>query len=196
MFANRYTAVIDACTLVSAPRRDLLLSLAQAEFFRIRWSEAILQETQRALEAMFLDRGMLDAIVRSEKSIAIMRDKFPAAMVDVTHLIGVDSMGLPDGDDEHVLAAAKHTQAQVIVTENLKDFPNSILQKHNLESKSADAFIADTIALDEGRAVSTIRTLRERLLRPEMSPEAYIRSLESHGLLETATLLSDHIDSI
>ena len=34
MFANRYTALVDACTLVSAPRRDLLLTLAEAEFFR------------------------------------------------------------------------------------------------------------------------------------------------------------------
>jgi hypothetical protein len=36
MFANRYTALIDACVLVSAPRRDLLLTLAEAEFFRVR----------------------------------------------------------------------------------------------------------------------------------------------------------------
>ena len=30
-------------------------------------------------------------------------------------------------------------------------------------------FIADTIALDEGRAVAAIRRMRERLRRPEMT---------------------------
>jgi len=35
MFANRYTAMADACSLVSVWRRNLLLSLAEAEFFRL-----------------------------------------------------------------------------------------------------------------------------------------------------------------
>lgn len=38
MFANRYTALIDACTLADVFRRNLLLTLAEAEFFRVRWS--------------------------------------------------------------------------------------------------------------------------------------------------------------
>ena len=32
VFANRYTALIDACTLVSVWRRNFLLSLTEAEF--------------------------------------------------------------------------------------------------------------------------------------------------------------------
>ncbi len=36
MFANRYTALVDACSLASVMRRNLLLSLAEAEFFRLR----------------------------------------------------------------------------------------------------------------------------------------------------------------
>jgi hypothetical protein len=38
MFANRFTAFLDASALVSSMKRDLLLSLAAAEFFRVRWS--------------------------------------------------------------------------------------------------------------------------------------------------------------
>jgi hypothetical protein len=34
--------------------------------------------------------------------------------------------------------------------ENLKDFPSTILDQLDLDAKSADAFIADTVALDEG----------------------------------------------
>lgn len=53
--------------------------------------------------------------------------------------------GLPDPDDAHVVAAALKTQAALIVTENLNDFPAAVLESLNLEAK-ADAFIADTIA--------------------------------------------------
>lgn len=60
MFANRYTALIDACVLVSAPRRDLLLTLAEAEFFRVRWSRNIISETQSALRNIFAERGVED----------------------------------------------------------------------------------------------------------------------------------------
>ena len=37
----------------------------------------------------------------------------------------------------------------MIVTENLKDFPATVLSDLDMEAKSADAFIADTIALDQ-----------------------------------------------
>lgn len=39
MFANRFTALIDACALAGALKRNLLLTLAEAEFFRLRWSD-------------------------------------------------------------------------------------------------------------------------------------------------------------
>lgn len=52
MFANRYVAVIDACALVSALGRNTLLSLADAELYRVRWSSEILDETERALATM------------------------------------------------------------------------------------------------------------------------------------------------
>ena len=62
---------------------------------------------------------------------------------------------LPDPDDAHVVAATVKTQAAIIVTENLKDFPATSLAALNMEAKSADEFIADTIALDEGRRRNT-----------------------------------------
>jgi hypothetical protein len=91
--------------------------------------------------------------------------------------------GLPDPDDAHVVAAAIKTEAAMIVTENLKHFPAAILATLNMEAKSADAFIADTIALDEGRAVAAIRRMRERFNKPEMTAEALSLTMEAAGLL-------------
>lgn len=196
MFANRYTALVDACSLVSAPRRDLRLTLAEAEFFRLRWSQRILDETQTALGKIFSERGFRDSELRAIRSVDAMRRAFPEANVS-PHSLATDlSFSLPDEKDEHVLAAAVQTQAQAIVTENIRDFPEALLAPLGIETRTADDFIADTIALDEGKAVAAIRTLRGRLKRPEMSAEDYLRSLEAHGLLVTASLLNGHIESI
>ncbi len=70
---------------------------------------------------------------------------------------------LPDQKDVHVLAAALKAQASTIVTENLRDFPAKVLGPLNIEARSGDAFIADTIALDPGRAGAAIRVMRERM---------------------------------
>lgn len=58
MFANRFTAFIDACSLAGALKRNLLLTLAEAEFFRLRWSIKVLDETEAAI-AKFFDQKRL-----------------------------------------------------------------------------------------------------------------------------------------
>jgi hypothetical protein len=196
MFANRYTALIDACVLVSAPRRDLLLTLAEAEFFRVRWSRNIISETQSALRNIFAERDFQDHDARAARAVAAMQTAFPEALVDDQEGLEPLTFGLPDANDEHVLSAAVQTQAQAIVTDNLADFPAAILSPLNIEARTADDFIADTIALDEGKAVAAIRSMRVRLRRPEMSPHDFLKSLETHRLFVTASILSNHADSI
>jgi predicted nucleic acid-binding protein len=196
MFANRYTALIDACVLVSAPRRDLLLTLAEAEFFRVRWSRNIISETQSALRRIFAERDFQDHDARAARAVAAMQAAFPEALVDDQEGLEPLTFGLPDANDEHVLSAAVQTQAQAIVTDNLADFPAAILSPLNIEARTADDFIADTIALDEGKAVAAIRSMRVRLRRPEMSPQDFLKSLETHRLFVTASILSNHADSI
>ena len=39
----------------------------------------------------------------------------------------IDSLELPDPEDRHILAAAIRSQAGVIVTYNVKDFPEEVL---------------------------------------------------------------------
>jgi hypothetical protein len=41
LFANRFTVFVDACSLVGFLKRNLLLSLTEAEFF-LRWSARVL----------------------------------------------------------------------------------------------------------------------------------------------------------
>jgi predicted nucleic acid-binding protein len=196
MFANRYTALVDACSLVSVLRRNLLLSLAEAEFYRLRWSQPILDETERALAKLHRQRSNTDGDARAQRAVAAMIKAFPDAMVDDFSKLLAEPIGLPDSKDEHVIAAAVKTQAQAIVTENISDFPAELLARLNLEARTADEFIADTIALEEGLAIPAIRNMRLRLERPRMDGSDLLRSFEAHGLFETVSVLTPHIGSI
>jgi len=196
LFANRFTALIDACTLADTLKRNLLLTLAEAGFFRLRWSGPILDETEAAIDGILRKKGRADAADRAKRARASMEAAFEDAMVTDFDIFLPAAAGLPDPDDAHVVAAAIKTQAAMIVTENLKDFPAAILDTLDIEAKPADEFIADTIALDEGRAVAAIRRMRERFEKPEMTAEALLLSMEATGLVEAVNLLRPHVESL
>lgn len=195
MFANRFTATIDACVLTGVLRRNLILTLAQWEFFRVRWSDEILEETERAIAAMYARKGDPDAAEKAAVSRAKMAGAFEDAMVSEYALYLPLCQGIDPGD-AHVIAAALKTQAQVIVTDNLKHFPDALLGPLNLEAKSADAFIADTIALDIGRAVAAVREMRQRLNRPAMTASDLLVMMDANGLTTAVNILQPHEASL
>jgi predicted nucleic acid-binding protein len=195
MFANRFTAFIDACSLASALRRNLLLTLAEADFFRVRWSTEVLDETEKAI-AIILAGKVDDPQKNAARARKNMETAFEDACVDNYQRYLCICDDLPDPDDAHVVAAAVATRASIIVTENLKDFPPAILGELNIEARSSDAFIADTIALDPGRAVAAIRRMRERFKKPEKTAELLFLDMEAAGLTETVDVLRPHIQSL
>jgi hypothetical protein len=152
MFANRFTAFVDACSLTGALKRNLLLTLAEAEFFRLRWSARVLDETQIAIEKILEKKGLADAAGRAARARQAMETAFEDATVEAYEKFLPVGSGLPDAGDAHVLAAALKTGAHIIVTDNLKDFPKSVLKPLNLEALSTDQFVANTIALDGPRS--------------------------------------------
>ncbi|WP_267424332.1 PIN domain-containing protein [Methylobacterium sp. GC_Met_2] len=195
MFANRFTATIDACVLAGVLRRNLILTLAQWEFFRVRWSDEILTETERAISGMFAKKGDASADEKGSKARAGMEKAFEDAMVSGYERYLPMCEGVDPGD-AHVIAAALKTQAQVIVTDNLKHFPASLLEPLNLEAKSADAFISDTIALDIGRAVAAVREMRQRLNKPAMTASDLLVIMDANGLTTAVNILQPHEASL
>ena len=189
MFANRFTVVIDACVLVSALRRNVLLSLAEAEFFRPRWSHEILSETERAITLILAAREGVRAGEVARRHVDQIRAAFTDSVVDGYDPRMANLTDLPDLKDAHVLGAALKTGAALIVTDNLKDFPNSVLEPLCIEAKSADSFIADTIDLDIGRAVTAIHRMRKRFNRPELTADDLLLQFEKNGLVESCDLL-------
>ncbi|MBR9653551.1 PIN domain-containing protein [Thalassovita aquimarina] len=189
---NRFTALIDASTLAGALRRNLILSLASEELFRVRWSDRILEETEAAIST--ITEGKAD----TSKQRAAMNRAFPEAIVqyaaDVEGYLNIE--GLPDPDDLHVIAAAVSARADVIVTENLKDFPTDVLRKFDIEVLSSDDFITDTLDLTPGRSLQAVKAMRERMKHPEYTAEGLLAKMEGQGLIQSSEFLREYVEVI
>jgi predicted nucleic acid-binding protein len=194
MFANRLTAVIDACVLCSPLKRNLILSLAEAELFRVRWSDQIMNETEKAITIILSKKNHADAVERAAQARNIMNQAFDEATVFEYEQHGNGLGKLPDEGDRHVIAAAIKLEADVIVTENLKDFPRKVLASYGIEAKSADEFIADAINLSPSLAINAMRRLR--LNRPEKTLEILLLDMKKAGLKQSADQLRDSVKLI
>lgn len=185
--ADRFTVVLDTNVLVGALTRNIILSLAEAGIFRPRWSATTIdEEFVRVFGRLYPG----EAHNASKQHAEILR-AFPEGTAEVEDCI-VAGLELPDPEDRHVLAAAIKTKASLIVTDNLKDFPADSLAQHEVEAISADDFIADCIDLAGPEAVAVLRTMRERLKKPEIDAEGLLVRIEQIGLTQTATLLTPY----
>lgn len=190
------TALVDACTLAGVLRRNLLLTLAEAELFRLRWSKAILDETERAIEKMARGKDLADPKDRAARARRAMEAAFEDAMVKDFERFEPVCADLPDKTDIHVAAAALKARATIIVTENLVDFPETILARLGLEARSADAFIADMISLDTEKATTAIKTMRMRFKQPQKTADELLRDMQEVGLHHTVEALRAHLPSL
>jgi len=76
-----------------------------------------------------------------------MRHAFPDAMVHGYQTLR-DALDAEMKDDAHVLAAAVVGKADLIVTNNLRDFAPVLLRRYDLDAQSADTFLVNQWWLD------------------------------------------------
>ncbi|ASM75242.1 MULTISPECIES: PIN domain-containing protein [Roseobacteraceae] len=187
--ANRYTAVLDASVLFPNMKRDLLLRFFEADLYRARWTEQIQQEWLTNAIARYADKE--EQLKRTD---ALMREHFEDAWVEGYERF-IETVVLPDRDDRHVVAAAIRINAQYIVTDNLKHFPEDTLGELDIERGSADKFLASTFEHYELEALSIIREHRANLRSNPKAPE-YLMNLISKGLPLLSARLKPHRDAI
>lgn len=113
---------------------------------------------------------------------------FPDALVHNYEAL-ITCLELKDEKDRHVLAAAIKTNANLIVTHNLKDFPREYLAKFGLSAKSPDDFAADLIDLNQGKAVEAFRDLVMQKKKPDLDEYQVLEQLRRAGLTDTANYL-------
>ena len=101
----------------------------------------------------------------------------------------IDGLKLPDPDDRHVLAAAIRASAQVIVTNNVKDFPAEDLQAFDIEVKSPDDFVVDQINIDDRVVFSCVAEIANARKREPVTVEDVLAELENVGLVRSVAAL-------
>ncbi len=182
-------ALLDADVLYPAGLRDLLLRLADRHLHAPLWSADIHEEWMRSLLA---DRPDIEAAVL-ERTRAVMDGHFPGAIVTGYEALAT-TLDLPDPDDRHVLAAAIHGGADVIVTRNLRDFPVDRLMPHGIAAQHPDAFVVELFEADA--VLAAVRGHRSALRRPPRSAGDHLAALERLCLRRTVSLLRKHETAI
>jgi hypothetical protein len=117
-----------------------------------------------------MDKATLDALVEGYEEL-------------------IPTLNLPDENDRHVLAAAIRGEAHVIVTMNLKDFPDEVLQHYEIGAQHPDEFILQLIELAPDVVMNAAETHRRSLENPPKSVEVFLASLEAQGLPKSGAAL-------
>ncbi|RON92115.1 PIN domain-containing protein [Pseudomonas fluorescens] len=180
-----FTAVYDACVLYPAPLRDFLMWLALSGRFRARWTQEIHREWKRNLLKNRTDL----TIEQLDRTSELMDRAIPDACVyDFEDLI--TGLSLPDTNDRHVLAAAIRCGAGVIVTFNLKDFPDTCLAPYGVEAQHPDEFVENLFHLDQAVVIAAAQRQRQQLKLPPIAVEPFLDLLRRQGLVESVRALS------
>lgn len=178
----RFTAVLDTNIIYPVIIRDILFWFAHYDLYTPKWSENIFDEWKKVM----MEKGISSD--DADKRISKANIAFPDALVQNYQGL-IDKLDLPDKDDRHVLAAAIKTNANIIVTNNLKDFPEEYLQSFSLSAKSADDFLTDIIDLNQEQAVASFREMVLNKKNPKQDEFDVLKQLRNAGLKDTADYL-------
>jgi PIN domain len=188
---DRFTVVLDACTLFPMLVRDVLLTLASHEFFNPKWSSRIRAEWMRNLSLRLNERSFDGDTQRRVAQIAAAMD---AAFPDATADLEFPEPALLEPvqvKDRHVVSAALAVRADAIVTFNIADFAAAHLKEHlQIEVLHPDDFVMDLVDLNEKRAVAAFRELRARKKNPPWASSELVQRLQKAGLLQTSLWLN------
>lgn len=182
--ASHFTVVYDACVLYPAPLRDLLMHLALTDLYRARWSNMIHDEWIRNVHASRPDL----AVTRLEQTRDLMNRAVRDCLVSGFEYL-IDGIIVPDMNDRHVVAAAIHSGANLIVTFNLKDFPAAALAPYNLTAQHPDDFVLDLLDLYPSRVLEAVANHRRSLRNPPKTVSEYLDTILKQGLPQTVAML-------
>ncbi len=160
------------------------MHLALLDAFRAKWSEAIHDEWIRNLLKSRADLRR-EQLGRTRE---LMNLHVGDALVENYESL-IDTLELPDANDRHVLAAAIHSQAEAIITFNLRDFPLEQLEKYGIEAVHPDAFIVSLIEEDVETVVEALKRQQRTLKNPPQTLKEVLAMLENNGLKRTVERL-------
>jgi predicted nucleic acid-binding protein len=178
-----FTGLLDTSVLYPFPLCDILLRLAERELYDPFWSERILEELRRNLLEAGYDESQVDHRLHQ------MRQTFPSAMVPNAAVQQLEPAMANDEKDRHVLAAAVACSADVVVTFNLRDFPEGACEPYDIDAVHPDAFLLSLYDLDPTAVTTEITAQAAALTQPRISREELIKILARAGVPQFASTL-------
>jgi len=166
--------VLDANVLFLASLRDTLLRAVEMRLFGLRLSQQIWDETIRNLA---MERLTPAQTARLDSGMRIFLTRRNAFVTGYEPLIPTLTN---DEKDRHVLAAAIVAGAQIIVTFNLKDFPNSSLSPHEVVALHPDVFLTRLHALYPDELDRIVREQAAALKKPPRTAGQLLDTLAQH----------------
>ncbi|MDO5665799.1 MAG: PIN domain-containing protein [Bacteroidia bacterium] len=178
----RFKAILDTNVIYPVIIRDLLFWFAHYDLYTPKWSKHIFDEWQSVLQR----KGV--SAEEAQKRTQVANKAFPDALVR-NYATLIKNLELPDDKDRHVLAAAIKTSADVIVTNNLKDFPEEYLDAFGIKVKTADDFLTDVIDLNSQQALAAFKEMVLNKRNPDLNEYEVLEQLRKNGLTDTANYL-------
>jgi hypothetical protein len=183
-----FIALYDACVLYPAPLRDLLMHLAMTDLYRPKWTNEIHEEWIRNVLA---NRPDLTRI-QLERTRELMNSNVRDCLVEGYEKL-IPALSLPDPNDRHVLAAAIRSSSSVIVTYNLKDFPDKAIKEFGIAAQHPDDFLIHLLDLAPDLVCAAAQRQRLSLKRPPMSIKEYLNCLARQSLPKSVEKLKELI---
>jgi predicted nucleic acid-binding protein len=155
-----YRVFVDANVWYPPSPRALFLGAAMAGAFEVATSQQVLNEMHRNIAAKKDEDTATLRTAQLEAQLLAVRQ---SAVIDVVDFAPTEALGLPDPDDEHVVAGALAAGADGILTFNVKDFPESKLEAVGLELCRPDQFAFEGL---RGRHPAWVEAVRHALTFP------------------------------
>ncbi len=178
--------LLDASVLYPAPLRDLWMNLALLDVIQARWTSEIHTEWIRNVlkNRPDLTRSQL------ERTQTLMDFHVRDALVTgYEHL--QTGLQLPDPNDCHVLAAAIQARAKLLVTSNLKHFPNDYLVSFSVMAWHPNQLVLYLLKTNPTGLLAGLRQQRATLRNPPITTLQMLKMLTKVGLVDSATALGE-----
>jgi len=177
-------AVLDANVLYPAPIRDLLLHLAFLSVYQPKWSDKIQEEWTRSLLSKRSDLKKSSLT----NTCKWMDTVFPDARTLIDKELKTP-INLPDKDDVHVVETAINSNANYIITFNLKDFPKNELEKYHIEAIHPDDFVCQMLDDLPNLVLKAFHKQVSLLKKPAKTANEVLIALQKCGLPKTENKL-------
>ncbi|RPI32333.1 MAG: PIN domain-containing protein [Actinomycetota bacterium] len=150
----------------------MLLRGAQAGLYQVRWSAEIIAEVRAGLTG-----EAACSPAQADHLVGMMTTAFPEALVQ-----GYEGLTRHMGNelgDRHVLAAAINARADVIVTDNLRHFPQEVCEPLGIEVQTADQFLSAAFDLAPLQMADAFLQQVDDFCRPSLAPADALTRLDS-----------------